>query len=142
MRTGSKEVRNSRNRFLYRMPKDQLLINAFYKVIPLQRLVKKELARNLGNSGIHCQSGAQANQFIFFTKYYTDLDLMVPYDMWRQLVFVPVLSEAVAKLKTGSMSELADPCVKVEIQRESTQVGFSLTVSLWFVSAEKTTTST
>jgi hypothetical protein len=35
-------------------------------------------------------------------------------------------------LKQASKSELAQPCVRVEVQRGTSTVGFALTVSLWF----------
>jgi hypothetical protein len=103
------------------------------------RWTKAQLLSNLSDNGINCQLGKEANDFIPFTRQYTDLDLGVPDIIANRnrIVSTPLLQQALDTLKQASRSNLAQPCVKVEIQRNAAIVGFTLTVSLWFLNPDK-----
>ena len=124
------------------MSKQPSLRDSFQDESKRQRFVrwtKSQLLSNLSDNGKNCQSGKEANDFIHFTKPYTDLDLWVPDNIANRnkIVATPLLQQALDTLKQASRSDLAQPCVMVEIQRDATRVGFSVTVSLWFFNPDR-----
>ncbi len=96
----------------------------------LENAIRGHLAQN----SIQCQS-SQANRYVAFTKGYSDLDLKVQDNQQsRTNIVTQLLNEALAKARGDRLFALAQPCVKVEVQRDAVAVGFTLTVSLWFLS--------
>ena len=106
---------------------------------PYWEEAKKYLLSNFSNNGITCQSGKEANDNIRFTTPYTDLDFSVPDNLANRtrIIFSPLLQQALKSLKEASKSDLAQPYVRVEVQRGASIVGFTLTVSLWFFNPNK-----
>jgi hypothetical protein len=122
--------------YMFKKPslRDWLYDKSKQQEFPYWEEAKKYLVSNLSNNGINCQSGKEANDNIHFTTPYADSEFLVPDNLANRtrIIFSPLLQQALKSLKQASKSELAQPCVRVEVQRGVSTVGFALTVSLWF----------
>ncbi len=120
------------------MSRNPSLRDLFDHKTKLQDLATKHLMSNLSDNGINCQSDKEANEFIHFTREYTDLDLRVADNAaTRDNIVSLLLEQALGALKEASKFDLAQPCVNVEVQRKAEIVGFTVTVSLWFFNPDK-----
>ena len=86
----------------------------------------------LAQNSIQCQS-SQANSYRAFSSGYSDVDLKVRDNKQsRDNIVTPLLKQALATAHGDRLFALAQPCVKVEVQRQAVAKGFTLTVYLWF----------
>ena len=90
-----------------------------------EKWARKQLRSDLSIRGINYEPGRKANDYISFTRYYSDLDLGIPDTISNltMLIVSPLLEEASKELKAKSMSSLAEPYIKIEVQRNAPQSG-------------------
>jgi len=93
--------------------------------------VENAIRGHLAQNSIQCQS-SEAKRYFAFSTGYSDVDLNVQDNKQsRANVVAPLLKQALAMALGDRLSALAQPCVKVEVQRQTVAKGFTMTVYLW-----------